>query len=152
MRTWLLTLAVIVAVAFPSRAEEPSPPTAEQLAERLQALSRHDVARDVADDTLVHARRALDRAKALDAQGDVAAARRATSIAAAAVLAAQRQVALAQERAARRRAFDRLKSARQRARLAKRARAQVAARLAEVRRGDSPPEADEEEPSDAEEP
>lgn len=142
MRTWLLALVVILAMAFPSRAEGPSAPTAEEVAEQVETLWRHDVARDVAEDVLVHARRALERAQALNARGEVAAGQRAHGIAAAAVLVAQRRVALAQERAARRQALERLEAARQRVRLAKRARAQVAARLAEVRGGQASPEAD----------
>ncbi|MFW6067882.1 MAG: hypothetical protein ACOC97_06065, partial [Myxococcota bacterium] len=91
----LLTVSFAALSAATASDEEP---TARSLSRALDALEDQP-ARDTAADAIAHARRALARAAALDAEGRTAAARRAERIAAAAVLLAQRRMALAEERA-----------------------------------------------------
>jgi phosphopantothenate synthetase len=91
-------------------------PSVEVLDQRISRLESRADLEEGATEALAHARQAVTRARALAGEGDVRGARRARQIAAAALLLAQRRVALVNERAAHRMAEERL--ARARARLA----------------------------------
>lgn len=112
---------VALGLAAPSGAEPPGGGVEAPLQVQLEALQSRPEARQVAGDALDQSARALRRAAALKTAGHEAAAQRARQIAAAALLLAQRQVALAQERAAHRQALARLETARRRARAARHA-------------------------------
>jgi hypothetical protein len=91
---------------------------------------------DAGDGAFVQAREALDRARALGAAGDLAAARRAVAIARAAIELASRRAALARARAAAAEVAREREAARQRAAAA--AQALAAARREQARLGATP--------------
>jgi len=92
-------------------------PLDADLLSRIEVLSEQSRALESAGDALEHARRALARAAEHDRMGPAPAAERARLIARAAVLLAERQIALEQERramrAAHRRASEAITKARQ---------------------------------------
>jgi hypothetical protein len=127
----------------PSSQRAPGPralagPTLEELTEQIARLEARHGAEEVAGRALAHARTAVERARALQARGQTRPADRARQIAAAAVLLAQRRVALAAERAAHRGALARLERARRRAAAAEEALRHATDRRERILEGPDP--------------